>query len=576
MQIFKAGVFTVGYANGFLRRIKYGDVEVIRMIYMALRDHNWNTFGHVIQREEIEKFPAGFKIRYECFNESDEEKILKWNVQILGKEDGEISFEIHGEALKDVLKNRAGLCILHPIAGTAGSPCQLIHTDGTTSKSAFPVMISAENPFKDLKHFRWQCKDRWYSLNYEGDAFETEDQRNWCDASYKTFCTPLSIPFPVLLKTGQKIHQKVTFKPDEVLPLISGEEKAIEISVLDGISELPFIGIAASTESESLSHACIVALRELNLHHYRIEIKPADKNWIDQFRNDCGIAEALGIALEIALHIKDEGELSNIIETIASVKERIKHIILLSPDRPATAQWLVDKAPSLKKEFPATMIGAGTDYNYRELNVHLFESKALDFISYSIDPQEHATDDLTIIENIGGQYETVRSAQNLYPDCPAFHVSSLTLRKRFNPAATVTTDRILSNEKKSDPRQVTEFAAVFALGSIKSLSTANTKSVTFFQTAGRQGVISLTGEKYPVYHVLQHILSMSDYNVRHTVSSDPVSADALLLTKGKSVKLILVNYTSAGQLIAFAGKKYVVGPFEIKTIEGLTIENTNQ
>jgi hypothetical protein len=79
--------------------------------------------------------------------------------------------------------------------------------------------------------------------------------------------------------------------------------------------------------------------------------------------------------------------------------------------------------------------------------------------------------------------------------------------------------------------------------------------------------MSLTGEKYPVYHVLQQILSMPGYNVRHTVSSDPVNADGMLLTNGKSAQLILVNYTSAGQLIAFADKKYVLAPFEIKMVE---------
>jgi hypothetical protein len=330
MQIFRAGVFTVAYANGFLRRIKYGDVEVIRMIYMALRDHNWNTFGHVVQQEEIEKLPSGFRIRYDCFHEANEEKIFKWNVEILGRDDGEISFEIHGESLKDVLKNRAGLCILHPIAETAGAPCELIHTDGATTKNIFPVAISADNPFKDLKQFRWQCKDRWYSLHYEGDSFETEDQRNWCDASYKTFCTPLSIPFPVLLKAGQKVQQKVTFKPDEVLPAISQQEKPIEITVSETVSALPRIGIAASTESDSLSQECIAAIRDLNLHHYRIEVRPAEKNWIEKFRNDCAMAKATGIPLEVALHIKDISELSYFIETIPGLKESIKHIILLS------------------------------------------------------------------------------------------------------------------------------------------------------------------------------------------------------------------------------------------------------
>ena len=567
MQIFKAGIFTVGYANGFLRRIKYGDVEVIRMIYMALRDHNWNTFGHVIQNEEIEKLASGFRIKYECFNESDKEKIFKWTVEILGKEDGEISFEIYGEALKDVLKNRAGLCILHPILHTAGAPCELIHTDGATSKNYFPITISADNPFKDLKHFRWQCKDRWYSLHYEGDAFETEDQRNWCDASYKTFCTPLSIPFPVLLKRGHKVHQKVIFKPDEPLPAISQEEKPIQITVLDKVSTLPHIGIAASTESDALSPECIAAIRDLNLHHYRIEVKPADKNWIDKFRNDCKIAGSLGIPLEVALHISDEAELSKFIDGLRHIEEKIKHVILLSADEPATAQALVDKATSLKKALPTALIGAGTDYNYRELNVHHFDSGSSDFINYSIDPQEHATDDFTIIENIQGQYETVKSAQRLYPNCSRLHVGSLTLRKRFNPAATVMTDRILSTERKADPRQLTEFAAVFTLGSIKSLSAANANSVTIFQTAGRQGVMSLTGGKYPVYHVLKQILSMSDYKVRKTVSSDPVNADALLLTNGEFARLILVNYTSAGQLIATADKKYVLGPYEIKMVD---------
>jgi D-apionolactonase len=488
-------------------------------------------------------------------------------VQIEGKESGEISFEIDGEALKDILKNRAGLCILHPIAETSGGICELTHADGSRTKASFPVTISADNPFKDLRNFRWKCNDHWYSLNYEGDIFETEDQRNWCDASYKTFCTPLSIPFPVCLKAGEKVHQKVTFKADEDLPEVSDEEKAIEITVLDGVSLLPHIGIAASTESESLSQECMKAIRDLNLHHYRIEVKPGEKNWLEKFRNDCNIADAINLPVEIALHISDESELARFKEMSLAIKHNIAHIILLSVDKPATTQALVDKAASLKKTFPSALIGAGTDYNYRELNVHRFDSGTLDFISYSIDPQEHATDDLTIIENIGGQYETVRSARALYPGSRRFHVSSLTLRKRFNPAATVTADRNLLNDKKADPRQVTEFTAVFTLGSIKSLSIANANSVTFFQTAGRQGVISLAGDKYPVYHLLRQILSMSNYKVRHTLSSDPVNADALLLTHGESARLIMFNYTSAGLLIDFASKKYVLGPFEIRTVE---------
>lgn len=566
MQTFKAGPFTVGYNNGFLRRIRYGNVEVIRMIYLALRDHNWNTFGHVIQQEQIERLSNGFTIRYECFNVLREEKIFKWNVLITGKDDGEITFEITGEALSDILKNRAGLCILHPIKYTAGGPCELTHTDGSQSRDTFPVTISAENPFKDLRSFRWKCNEHWYSLQYEGDAFETEDQRNWCDASYKTFCTPLSIPFPVLLKAGDKVRQKVIFRTDENLPPIAGEEEAIDITVLDSSSDLPNIGIAASTESNSLSSDCITALRELNLHHYRVEVRPFEKDWVSTFTRNCKIAQDIGAPLEVALHISEDVDLEKFCEIGADAAKEVKQIIMLSTDKHATSQDLVNKAKSLKVVFPSAMIGAGTDYNYRELNTNLFEDKGIDFISYSIDPQEHATDDFTIIENIWGQFETVRSARELYPNTKRIHISSLTLRKRYNPAATVAADKILPNEKKADPRQLTEFAAAFTLGSIKALSSANTNSVTFYQSAGSQGVISLTGEKYPVYNVIRQVLSMTDHQVRHTVSSNPENADALLLTNGSSSTLILINYTPTGQLVTFGNNKYVLAPYEIKTV----------
>ena len=34
------------------------------------------------------------------------------------------------------------------------------------------------------------------TISFTGDLFEMEDQRNWTDASYKTYSTPLRIPYP--------------------------------------------------------------------------------------------------------------------------------------------------------------------------------------------------------------------------------------------------------------------------------------------------------------------------------------------------------------------------------------------
>jgi D-apionolactonase len=36
-----------------------------------------------------------------------------------------------------------------------------------------------------------------------------EDQRNWTDASFKTYSTPLELPFPVEVAAGERIFQRV-------------------------------------------------------------------------------------------------------------------------------------------------------------------------------------------------------------------------------------------------------------------------------------------------------------------------------------------------------------------------------
>ena len=41
------------YDQGFLRYIKLGDYEVLRMIYFALRDHNWDTMSGYLEDEMI-------------------------------------------------------------------------------------------------------------------------------------------------------------------------------------------------------------------------------------------------------------------------------------------------------------------------------------------------------------------------------------------------------------------------------------------------------------------------------------------------------------------------------------------
>src|SRR5215203_1296117 len=205
----KAGIITCVYEEGKLRYIKKGDVEILRMIYVAVRDKNWVTIPYTIQEEEIKIEERSFFIRYSAIYELSDIRYKTW-VEIKGEEDNRVSFNVKGEALSSFYRNRIGLCVLHPMKECAGSPAIIYCPDGTCHQIVFPRSVSPHQPFKNIQQLDWKIGDQINaSMSFQGDVFEIEDQRNWSDNSFKTYSTPLDLPYPVLVKQGDTIEQSV-------------------------------------------------------------------------------------------------------------------------------------------------------------------------------------------------------------------------------------------------------------------------------------------------------------------------------------------------------------------------------
>lgn len=559
----RAGPLNILYQDGFLRYISYGENEILRMIYFALRDENWGTYTCHIENENLDIQKDHFTIQYDCFHELANKRIYYWKATLFGDEAGQITFELSGTTLEDVLKNRSGFCILHPIQGTAGEPCETLHPNELSQPHIFPKLVSPTNPFKNLIGMRWKSQDIEWSLKFEGDLFETEDQRNWTDASYKTFCTPLDKPFPVQLKKGDKVFQRITFSPGAPLVYQDNSSQFISITKTGNKLPLPSIGICASTETDQLTSKAIDAIRKLSLSYYRIEVSPTDEKWVSRFIIDCENADKLDLPLEIALTLTIDfiNELNQFMEAANNFNARIKMIILISRDSVTTDQQLIDYSLIIKSKWPNVKIGAGTNYNFTELNRNRFNAEPLDFISFSIDPQEHATDDRTLIENMEGQREVVESAHQMYP-AKSVHVSPLLFRRRFNPYATDPKARILTSEERTDQRQKTQFGSLFTIGSIKAMSDAKVDAITLFQTVGNQGIVSLEGNPYPLYTLLLEILD-KPYYILGTKSSRPLKVEALILEWQHTKKLIIMNYTNENQALQMDNMIYKLLPQEI-------------
>lgn len=562
MKKLQAGVLTAGYENGFLRRIKYGETEVLRMIYFALRDHNWNTLQSEIENENITIDDDTFRITYDCYNMDGGVTVMEWKAIISGNANSTISFEIHGKANEDFKKNRAGFCILHPLNIT-GESCTIKHPDDTESTHLFPVDVSPENPFKNVQSMTWQAAGSAFQLIFEGDIFETEDQRNWSDASFKTFCTPLDRPFPELLKKGTKIFQRVTFRAKQKLAAAKDPAPYITLTESPTASVLPFIGVAASTEHPSLSETSVALLRQLNLRHYRVDLYPAHADWVSRFSNEYEIAFSLGLALEVVLHVTDnfQDQIESFIILCKQNKIRLRKILLLQSNALVTGQNIIDEIAVLKNALPNVVIGAGTNYNFNEVNKNRFDATFVDFLSFSIDPQEHAFDDITILENMETQEHLVRSAKVIYGERMPVHISPLTLRKRFNPYATNPSDVFIEEWRKADPRQKEEFAGLWTFGCLRSLSKGGAQAVTLFQTTGSQGILSGNGEAYPVYNMLKTLAPYQGKSVQVLESSDSHSVQGMLLD-GKV--LAMANFTGEAQHVKKQNRDYLLDPLEIK------------
>ena len=206
----RAGPLTVELENGNLRYVRYRGVEVLRAIAFLVRDRNWATYGPVIENLKVGQGPDDFAVSYEatCKDASQE---LRYRAAITGRADGTLRFEADGRALTDFVANRAGFVVLHPLEGVAGEPVEVTHTDGQVEQASFPRLISPSQPLFDIRALAHEVMPGVRATcTMEGDAYEMEDQRNWTDASYKTYIRPLAKPRPYTVRGGEAIRQSVS------------------------------------------------------------------------------------------------------------------------------------------------------------------------------------------------------------------------------------------------------------------------------------------------------------------------------------------------------------------------------
>ncbi len=582
----KAGPLTVDLVAGNLRTIRYEGHEVLRAIAYVVRNADWGTYNPEIGDCTIRKGAQSFTVTYRarCVS-ADSSQMLDYQARITGNAQGNLVFEVLAQPLTPFRTARCGFAVLHPIEGVAGRPAVVEHVDGSQEQTNFPELIMPAQPFKDIRAIQHQVTPFIRArCCMNGDVFEMEDQRNWSDASYKTYVRPLSLPWPYVMEQGVENRQSVELSiqrsqgsaAEPASLQASPEAGPIRVTVAGPQGTFPGIGVSLHPDliQEALAHPNLLhSLRpQLLLFHF----DPGAGHGESHLRGFADIAKGVPAiektesVLELVLPAKGsvQDESAGIAEMVTAAGLRLTGI-LVSPavDRQSTlpgSTWpacppLAEIYQAARKAFPGLAIGGGTLSYFTELNRKRPPVEVLDFVSHCTCPIVHAADDLSVMESLEALPHIVRSARAIIGKDKAYWIGPSTIGMRHNPYGA----RVMENPANGrvtmtdcDPRQTSLFAAAWMIGFVAETADAALQMLTVGSLSGRLGLAraGASEKPYPAFFAARGLAELGG-NPRyqcHSSQAGNVAAVAGVDREGRRVAW-LANLTGRKQEVVLEG-----------------------
>ncbi len=297
-------------------------------------------------------------------------------------------------------------------------------------------------------------------------------------------------------------------------------------------------------------------------------------------------AIASGAKLECALYCSTNAvvELKTLLSWLTTTTP-IGRWLLFDDQAKTTPSHLIELAREvLAPVVPGVPIGGGSNAYFTELNRDRTELAGADIVCYSLNPQVHAFDNTSLIENALAIAATVESARQLYPE-KAIAVTPVTLKPRFNPDATGAAAQGQSNRLPDnvDPRQMSLFGAAWTLAAIQSLAASGAASATFYETLGWCGVIerdegsplqglfrSIPGGVFPVYFVVAALGESKSGVILRTRIGHPLSVSCIAAENSGRRRVMLANLTPNRQRISLRG---LSGECRLRRLDETNVEH---
>jgi hypothetical protein len=566
-----AGPVTATLEDGQLRWIKVGDTEVIRAIAFLIRDRIWSTCPPEISNLSVDESGGGFVVSFDALTRTADGD-LPWHAEFRGTPDGTIRCEAVARPEQDFLTCRTGFVILHPLAGVAGRPMEVEHVDGTVERTQAPQLIDPAQPFLDVRAMTHEpLPGIRASLRMEGDTWETEDHRNWSDASFKTYSRPLALPWPYTIPGGTEVRHTVTLSfagrlPDA--PAVDGGPVMVRLG--SEVGTMPRLGLSVLPEDAELALSVADIVREAAPQHLNCRIDLRAAGWEKALPRYRELAQRTGaeVVLEIIIPGTESpaAEIGRAAAAVQAADLRPAAVVVtpaadLKSYPPGTP--LPQGVPSWQEiiaatraAFPGVRVGGGMLSNFTELNRKRPPARQLDFVTHATSTLIHACDDRTVMENLETIGHIIRSTRAFIGDT-AYRIGPAHIGNSFNPYGadyTANPDNRRITMARVEPRHRGLFGAAWHLGYFSEVAQGGLEAATMASPAGEFGIAyaslphaqpdldDTAGAKvYPVYHVIRGLAAAAGARRIEADSSDPGRLRALAWRDDGRTQLWLAN-----------------------------------
>ena len=573
-HVLACGPLTAVLKDGDLFDVRWRGVEIVQRMYVAVRDEAWNTIPATISNLRIQQTPGQATAEFDAhhvYGAID----FTWQGLITLNDSGALSFQMRGHALRDFRYCKIGFNIHHGLRSHGGRPFRC-RTEQGTFEGRFeadlqPQLIrngtlTAMTPHYDRIDISLDGAE--LAMEFRGDRFEMQDHRNWIDANWKSYGTPLEFGFPMDIEAGQELFQEVRLQASGpgVDPV---SDQQVNLSwVGGGTGVLPRIGHLLRMDPDA---GQLARLSELRPSHLRVDLHPGND---PGERLACAqtVAEALRAGLEVGVHLRTDHlteDAESMADVLAHAASPVHRILVLAETSgfsafrgacpPEASDVLI---AALADRLPGTAVVSGTPQFFVDINRDRPDYSRISGIVFAANPQVHACDGRSIMQNPQSIPDVVQFARRLYGPIEVVlsPVDLLGFGGPFPAGPEPTGDR----PANVDERQAAPFCAAWTVAALAAMAEAGVTAVTLFELVGPRGLMEEPSRPFDVFNLLTRIEARQDEPVTLVQSSDPDRVVALAFADSDGRDLFIANLTDESITVQLPdGSQGELAPYEV-------------